>query len=55
MDQLEGRQSIVAALTARQRRFEVILVAHGAHEEKFADVLTLAEQCIGNTPCAGRK
>jgi 23S rRNA (guanosine2251-2'-O)-methyltransferase len=44
MDQLEGRQSIVAALTARQRRFEVILVAHGAHEEKFADVLTLAEQ-----------
>lgn len=44
MDQLEGRQSIFAALAARQRRFEVILVAHGAHEEKFADVLALAEQ-----------
>jgi 23S rRNA (guanosine2251-2'-O)-methyltransferase len=44
MEQLEGRQSIFAALQARQRRIEVILVAHGAHEEKFADVITLAEQ-----------
>ena len=42
MEHLEGRQSILAALDARQRRFEVILLSHGAHEEKFADVLELA-------------
>src|SRR6266404_3591435 len=42
MEHLEGRQSILAALEARQRRFQVILVAHGAHSEKFQDVLDLA-------------
>jgi len=41
-EQLEGRQSVLAALQARQRRFEVILVSHQAHEEKVAEVLELA-------------
>ncbi|HZL37891.1 MAG TPA: RNA methyltransferase [Tepidisphaeraceae bacterium] len=44
MEHLEGRQSILAALRARQRRFEVILLRQGAHEEKFADVLAAAAE-----------
>jgi len=42
MEHLEGRQSILAALKARQRRFEVILTAHGMHTEKIQEVLDLA-------------
>lgn len=42
MEHLEGRQSILSALQAHQRRFEVILLKHGTHEEKFADVLAAA-------------
>jgi 23S rRNA (guanosine2251-2'-O)-methyltransferase len=42
MEHLEGRQTILAALAARQRRFELILVAHGAHQEKLAELLQLA-------------
>jgi len=42
MEPLEGRQSVLAALAARQRRFEVILVHQGAHEEKIRDVLDAA-------------
>jgi len=44
MEHLEGRQSILSALQARQRRFEVILLKHGSHEDKLADVLTLAAE-----------
>jgi 23S rRNA (guanosine2251-2'-O)-methyltransferase len=44
MEHLEGRQSVLAALRARQRKFQVILVSHGAHREKFQDVLDLAEE-----------
>jgi 23S rRNA (guanosine2251-2'-O)-methyltransferase len=44
MEHLEGRQSILAALHARQRRFELILVRHDAHTEKVRDVLDLAGQ-----------
>src|ERR1041385_5704522 len=44
MEHLEGRQSVLAALNARQRRFEVVLVRHDAHEEKVRDVIGLAEQ-----------
>jgi 23S rRNA (guanosine2251-2'-O)-methyltransferase len=44
MEHLEGRQSVLAALQARQRKFQVILVSHGAHLEKFQDVLVLANQ-----------
>ena len=43
MEHLEGRQSVLAALAARVRTFEVILINHGAHEEKFRDVLLAAE------------
>lgn len=44
MEHLEGRQSVVAALSARQRRFQVILVARDAHAEKIQQVLDLAAQ-----------
>jgi 23S rRNA (guanosine2251-2'-O)-methyltransferase len=43
MEHLEGRQSVLAALAARQRRFEVILVNQGAHEEKVQEVLDAAQ------------
>lgn len=42
MEHLEGRQSVLAALQAYQRRFQVILVRHGLHREKIADLLELA-------------
>ncbi len=42
MEILEGRLSVLAALGAFHRRFEVILIAHGTHEEKVADLLALA-------------
>jgi len=41
---LEGRQSVMAALNARKRRFEVILIRHDAHAEKVQEVIDLAEQ-----------
>src|SRR5882724_1390701 len=44
MENLEGRQSVFAALQARQRKFQVILISHGAHQEKFKDVLDLATE-----------
>jgi 23S rRNA (guanosine2251-2'-O)-methyltransferase len=42
MEHLEGRQSVLAALEARQRRFQVILVSHGAHVEKIQELLDKA-------------
>jgi tRNA G18 (ribose-2'-O)-methylase SpoU len=44
MEHLEGRQSVLAALQARRRRFQVILIAHGSHIEKLQDVLDLAAE-----------
>jgi len=44
MEHLEGRQSVLAALQACQRRFQVILIRHGTHAERVADVVALAEQ-----------
>ncbi len=44
METLEGRQSVYAALQARQRMFQMILIAHGAHVEKFEEVLALAAE-----------
>jgi 23S rRNA (guanosine2251-2'-O)-methyltransferase len=44
VEHVEGRQSVLAALRARQRRFEVVLVRHDAHTEKVQDVLEQAEQ-----------
>lgn len=35
---------MLAALQARQRRFQVILIGHGAHLDKLADLISLAEQ-----------
>ncbi|MBV8781795.1 MAG: RNA methyltransferase [Phycisphaerae bacterium] len=43
MEHLEGRQSIVAALRARQRRFEVILMRHGLHADAMQEVVELAQ------------
>src|SRR5580692_12880543 len=42
MEHLEGRQSVLAALGARLRKFEVILIGHRAHEEKIREVLAAA-------------
>ena len=42
MEHLEGRQSVLAALGARQRKFDVILVKQGSHEDKIRDVLDAA-------------
>ncbi|MBI5361312.1 MAG: RNA methyltransferase [Planctomycetes bacterium] len=44
MNRLEGRQCIFAALTARQRKFEVILCAWNANPEKTGPVLELARK-----------
>jgi 23S rRNA (guanosine2251-2'-O)-methyltransferase len=44
MEHLEGRQSVLAALRAYQRRFQVILIRHDSHREKLADVIELAGQ-----------
>src|SRR5688500_10287567 len=44
VEHLEGKQSVLAALHARQRRFEIILVRHDAHAEKVAEVVELAER-----------
>jgi 23S rRNA (guanosine2251-2'-O)-methyltransferase len=43
VEYLEGKQSVLAALRARQRRFQVILVRHDAHAEKVQEVLDAAE------------
>jgi 23S rRNA (guanosine2251-2'-O)-methyltransferase len=42
MEHLEGRLSVLAALNARQRKFDVILINHGAHEEKLQGLLAAA-------------
>jgi 23S rRNA (guanosine2251-2'-O)-methyltransferase len=42
MEHLEGRQSVLAALHARQRRFEVILLRHGLHSETSQEIVELA-------------
>jgi 23S rRNA (guanosine2251-2'-O)-methyltransferase len=44
MEHLEGRQSVLAALKAYQRRFQVVLVSHSTHEEKVRDVLDAAAE-----------
>src|SRR3954462_15007368 len=44
MAQLEGRQSILAALKARQRKFQVILIRHGTHAEGVDEVIATATE-----------
>jgi 23S rRNA (guanosine2251-2'-O)-methyltransferase len=44
MEHLEGRQSVLAALRARQRRFDVILIRHGTHSDSIQEILDAAAQ-----------
>jgi 23S rRNA (guanosine2251-2'-O)-methyltransferase len=44
MEHLEGRQSVLAALQARARRFNVILLRHGMHTKPIQEILDLAQQ-----------
>jgi 23S rRNA (guanosine2251-2'-O)-methyltransferase len=44
MEHLEGRQSVLAALLARQRRIDVILLRHGIHEQSIREIIDLAAQ-----------
>ena len=44
METLEGRQSVFAALQARRRRMQMILIAHGSHMDKLEELLTLATE-----------
>jgi len=43
-ERLEGKQSILLALKARQRKIELILVNWNAHQEKTEEVLKLAQE-----------
>lgn len=42
MEHLEGRQSVLAALQARQRKIDVILLRHGIHEQDVREILDVA-------------
>ncbi len=42
MEHLEGRESVLAALAAGRRRFQIILIRHGSHAEKVRAVVELA-------------
>ena len=44
MEHLEGRQSVLAALKAGKRKFQAVLVSHGAHLDKLQDVLDVAAE-----------
>ena len=44
MEILEGRQSVLAALKAYQRRFNVILISHSAHLNKLQELLDAAAE-----------
>ena len=43
-EHLEGKQCIISALRARQRRFELVLVSWSAHRSKTEEVIQLANQ-----------
>ena len=44
MEHLEGRQSVLAALRAGKRKFQVVLISHGTHEDRVQEVLDLAAE-----------
>jgi 23S rRNA (guanosine2251-2'-O)-methyltransferase len=44
MEHLEGRQSVLAALRARVRRFKLILLRQGLHEQAMREILELGER-----------
>lgn len=41
---IEGRLSVIAALRADQRQFQVILIRHGTHAEKLEELLAVAAE-----------
>jgi 23S rRNA (guanosine2251-2'-O)-methyltransferase len=44
MEHLEGQRSVLAALRAGERKFQSILVSHGAHEEKLQELFDVAAE-----------
>jgi 23S rRNA (guanosine2251-2'-O)-methyltransferase len=44
IEHLEGRLSVIAALLAQQREFQLILIRHGTHIEKIQELLDLAAE-----------
>src|SRR5689334_6972573 len=44
MEHLEGQRSVLAALRAGQRKFQTILISHGAHEEKLQELFDVAAE-----------
>jgi 23S rRNA (guanosine2251-2'-O)-methyltransferase len=44
MEHLEGRQSVLAALKAGRRKFQAVLISHGAHLDKLQDILDVAAE-----------
>jgi 23S rRNA (guanosine2251-2'-O)-methyltransferase len=44
MEHVEGRQSVLAALRAGQRKFQVVLLSAGLHDDKVKDVVELAAE-----------
>ncbi len=49
MELLEGRQSVLAALLARRRKFQMVLLRQGIHTDKIEQIVQLAEEM--NIPC----
>jgi 23S rRNA (guanosine2251-2'-O)-methyltransferase len=45
MEHVEGRIPVLAALEARQRKIDVILLRHGIHQETVQNILDLAATC----------
>lgn len=48
MEHLEGRQSVLAALQARKRKIDVILLRHGIHKQSVRAILDAA--AVANVP-----
>ena len=44
MEHLEGRQSVLAALRARKRKFQSVLLRHGMHLEQVQEIIDTATQ-----------
>lgn len=48
VEHLEGRESVLAALHAFERRFQLILIRHGSHIGRYQEILGLA--ALRNVP-----
>jgi len=44
VEHLEGRQSVLAALKAGRRKFQAVLISHGAHLDRLQDLIDLAAE-----------